>query len=366
MRVAVARRSGLAVACAALAWLLLWLYERGGVGVGVATVVFVDAFGVAVAVGVALALTDLVLVADALGGVTAALGESTLGVAVACGHPVGTGSVGSSVGVEVSVSVAVAVAVAVGCHVWPGNGHQVGHQVGRAEEVAVGVVVGFDGGTAVSLCVGTAVALCVGTAVVLCVGTAVSLGDGDGVSVVGAVDGDGATVVGSTVGIGVSTTGICASWTVTSIAARSGAVDTTSGVGAGGSVIVGWSPPMTTVLPSERTVDWTDGEGVATGAPVWGTGALGSCIAVGAAGFRDWDVAETMTAPSDCGRDWKVVKAMLAPMRIAPMPTAPPTAQTALEFVRTVIPPLVRCDGDTTITRPRKRPRPLKPLLRFR
>jgi hypothetical protein len=131
-------------------------------------------------------------------------------------------------------------------------------------------------------------------------GTAVSLCDGAGVSVVASEDGEGTAVVGSTVGAGVSvSTGTWASWTVTSMAATSGAVVSLTGVGAGGRVMVGWSPPMVTVLPSERTVERTVGVGVATAAPVWGTGALGSCFAVGAAEFWDWDVADTMTAPSD-------------------------------------------------------------------
>ena len=47
-----------------------------------------------------------------------------------------------------------------------------------------------------------------------------------------------------------------ASWTVTSKAAASGDNDEAVGVGAGGSVMVGWSPPITTVLPSDSTVDW--------------------------------------------------------------------------------------------------------------
>ncbi|HEY5483249.1 MAG TPA: hypothetical protein VIK31_05480 [Propionibacteriaceae bacterium] len=43
---------------------------------------------------------------------------------------------------------------------------------------------------------------------------------------------------------------------VTSKAAASGGNDEAVGVGAGGSVMVGWSPPITTVLPSDSTVDW--------------------------------------------------------------------------------------------------------------
>ncbi len=117
--------------------------------------------------------------------------------------------------------------------------------------------------------------------------------------------------------------------------ATSGVVDGLTGVGAGGSVMVDWSPPITTVLPSDRTVVCTaDGMLVGTAAPVWGIGALGSCIAVGAAELLDRDVAVMTMAASDWERDWKVVRATLAPMRIAPMPMAPPTAQTAFEFVR--------------------------------
>ena len=61
---------------------------------------------------------------------------------------------------------------------------------------------------------------------------------------------------------------------------------------------VGWSRPMTTVLPSDSTVDWTVDVPEGMVAPVCGTGAFGSCFAVGAAEFRLWDVAETTTAAS--------------------------------------------------------------------
>ncbi len=128
--------------------------------------------------------------------------------------------------------------------------------------------------------------------------------------------------------------GTCASWTVTSIAAASGAIDSGVGIGAGGRVMVGSSTPMVIVVPSARTVDCTVGPDVGTGAPGCGTGALGSWFAVGAAEFGLWYEVATMTAPSDWDRDWNVVRAMLAAMRIAPMPTAPPTAHTALEVVR--------------------------------
>lgn len=64
------------------------------------------------------------------------------------------------------------------------------------------------------------------------------------------------------------TTEICAAWTVMSMAAASGADDTSVGVGAGGSVMVGRAPPITTVLPSERTVTCPVGEDTWTAAPV--------------------------------------------------------------------------------------------------
>jgi len=101
----------------------------------------------------------------------------------------------------------------------------------------------------------------------------VPLSDGAGVpgsvviGSVGAAVGDGASVEGAVVGGSVTST-TPASWTVTSTAAASCDDDTAGGVGAGGSVTVGWSPPITTVLPSDRTVDWTVGALEGPGAPV--------------------------------------------------------------------------------------------------
>jgi hypothetical protein len=103
------------------------------------TVVLVAGLGVAVAVDEAVGATVQSLVARwvavalvlgvVTGVVVAAVGFSALGVAVACGHPVERGSVGSSVGVQLDVE------VALGCEVWMGNGHHVGHQLGLGEVV---------------------------------------------------------------------------------------------------------------------------------------------------------------------------------------------------------------------------------------
>jgi hypothetical protein len=105
-----------------------------------------------------------------------------------------------------------------------------------------------------SVSVGTAVTVGVGIAVSVGAGTEVSEGCGasDAVSV---TEGSGTTVCDP---------GSCASLTVTPMAAASGASDTMVGVGAGGNVMVGWSTPIITVLPSERTVDCTVAEGVTT------------------------------------------------------------------------------------------------------
>jgi hypothetical protein len=131
----------------------------------------------------------------------------------------------------------------------------------------------------------------------------VPLSDGAGVpgsvviGSVGAAVGDGASVEGATVGGSVTST-TPAWWTVTSTTAASCDDDTAGGVGAGGSVMVGCSTPITIVLPSDRTVSWTVGVLEGPGAPVGGIGAFGSCCAVGAAEFWLWDVAETTTAAS--------------------------------------------------------------------
>ena len=277
-----------------------------------------------------------------------------VGVTVAEGQSVGRPSVGSSVGSSVGVEVDGVVAVGAGCDGEPANGHHQCHQLGRGQGVPVavdGACVGIPVslcvgkgrpvfvGRAVSLWVGATVALCVGPTVAVWVGTAVAvgwLGTGTVVSVV-AAEAEGVPVEGPTVGTGVSvsTATTCAAWTVTSVTTTSGVVGGLTGVGAGGSVIVVWSPPITTVLPSDRTVVCTAVDTlVGTAATVWGMGALGSCIAVGAGELLDWDLAVMTTAASDSERDWKVVRATLAPMRIAPTPMAPPTAQTAFEFVR--------------------------------
>ena len=105
----------------------------------VTTVVLVAGLGVAVAVDDAVGATVRSLVARwvavalVLGVVTgvagAAVDVSALGVAVASGHPVDCGSVGSAVGVQLDVE------VALGCGVWLGKGHQVGHQLGLGEVV---------------------------------------------------------------------------------------------------------------------------------------------------------------------------------------------------------------------------------------
>jgi hypothetical protein len=78
---------------------------------------------------------------------------------------------------------------------------------------------------------------------------------------------DGASVEGAGVGATVSST-TAAACTATSTAAASCDDDTAGGLGAGGSVMVGWSPPITTVLPSDSTASWTVGALEGPGAPV--------------------------------------------------------------------------------------------------
>ena len=127
---------------------------------------------------------------------------------------------------------------------------------------------------AVSVCTGSVVGE--GTGVLVSdggAGVAVSVVTGGaGVAVSVVTGGAGVVVDVSVVGVAVATgTSVslavpCDAWMVTSKAAASGAIDTIVGVGvgAGGSVIVGCSRPITIVLPSESTVDCTLGDEVGT------------------------------------------------------------------------------------------------------